>query len=406
MRRLVVASLAFLVALPLCASTNDAGWRADIQFLTTELPKRHKNAFFHVSKAAFESASADLVAAVPSLIDSEVVVRIFQLVAMIGDAHTSVGGVAFATYPFAVYWFDDGLYVTRASREQADLFASRVTAVDGHPVDEVLAAVGTVFAHENDSWLRSVAPSYVVAGAVLHALKITSDPHLATFTFARGDGSTFDRTLQTAGMVDPVEAPLTLARRNAGLNYWAEYLPAQRAVYLRYNRCRNDPAKPFATFLNEFWISVGERPVERLVIDLRDNPGGDSNVLQPLISGIQSMPSLNRADRLFVLINRGTFSSAMLNALDLDTRTNATLAGEPTGGKPNAYGEVTSFGLPSSRLTIFYSTKFFELLPGDDPPSVAPNVTVPVVAGAYFAGVDPVVDLVLPPVVKRRPSRH
>ena len=40
--------------------------------------------------------------------------------------------------------------------------------------------------------------------------------------------------------------------------------------------------------------------------------------------------------------------------------TNAVFVGEETGGKPNHFGEVKSFQLPSSKLPVSYSTKYFK----------------------------------------------
>ncbi len=49
----------------------------------------------------------------------------------------------------------------------------------------------------------------------------------------------------------------------------------------------------------------------------------------------------------------------MLNAIDLKQKAGAVLIGEPTGGKPNHYGEVKRVTLPHSGLTLSYSTKYF-----------------------------------------------
>ena len=39
--------------------------------------------------------------------------------------------------------------------------------------------------------------------------------------------------------------------------------------------------------------------------------------------------------------------------------TEAIFIGEPTGGRPNHFGEVKSFNLPNSGLSVRYSTKYF-----------------------------------------------
>jgi hypothetical protein len=39
---------------------SPAEWRADLHFLATELPRRHANAFFLISRAAFDAEVAAL----------------------------------------------------------------------------------------------------------------------------------------------------------------------------------------------------------------------------------------------------------------------------------------------------------------------------------------------------------
>ena len=69
--------------------------------------------------------------------------------------------------------------------------------------------------------------------------------------------------------------------------------------------------------------------------------------------------------------------------------------GEPTGGKPNTYGEVRTFELPNSKLVVAYSTKYFRLIKSADPPSVIPDQLIETSSADYFAGRDPVLEFVL-----------
>jgi hypothetical protein len=85
----------------------------------------------------------------------------------------------------------------------------------------------------------------------------------------------------------------------------------------------------------------------------------------------------------------------MLNAINFrQLGTNPILMGEPTGGKPNSYGEIKSFPLPNSGLNVWYSTKFFQMAPGD-PPSLSPDILIELTGMDYFAGRDPVLEAVL-----------
>ncbi|HKR66846.1 MAG TPA: hypothetical protein VJZ00_24175 [Thermoanaerobaculia bacterium] len=371
-------------------SLNDAAWIADIDQLVRDLPRLHLNAFGRVSREQFESSAASLKTSVPSLSDDEVLAGVMRLVASVGDAHTTVSGYAFTRYPIRLDWFTDGIFVTQATVEQQDLLGARVTAIDGHAIDDALSLVAAVIPHENDAWLRELAPDMLVRAEVLHGLGMA-----ANFTFILRDGTTVDRHLvpSTGTLVSlPPADSLPLYLRDRASFYWYEYLPREETLYLQYNVCADQPGRPFSSFLQELNAFAATHVIRRFVIDLRHNTGGSSGLLQPLISGLQSNPP----EHLYVLIDRTTFSSAMINAIDLDTKTKTILVGEETGGKPNAYGEVQSFLLANTRLRITYSTKFFTLLPGIDPPSLAPEIRVPLSSREYFEGRDPVLTFVLP----------
>jgi C-terminal processing protease CtpA/Prc len=152
--------------------------------------------------------------------------------------------------------------------------------------------------------------------------------------------------------------------------------------------------KSFGSFSREVLAFADTHPVKRFVIDLRENDGGDSSLAQPLITGIKQRATLNQRGHLFVIVGRGTFSSAILNALDLKNKTQAIFVGEPTGGKPNHYGEFQEFTLPNSRLRVGYSTKYFTYSQ-DDTPFFVPDVPVELSSADYFAGRDPMLDAIL-----------
>jgi C-terminal processing protease CtpA/Prc len=135
--------------------------------------------------------------------------------------------------------------------------------------------------------------------------------------------------------------------------------------------------------VRELWASPR---VERVVVDLRWNGGGDSQVFQPFIREIRKTRF-----KPHVLIGPGTFSSGVLNAWQLRKKTGATLVGEPTGGKPNCYGDVRLLKLPSSGIQVAYSTKYFRLVP-EDTPSLMPDITIEPSFEDYVRGSDPVLD--------------
>jgi hypothetical protein len=74
---------------------------------------------------------------------------------------------------------------------------------------------------------------------------------------------------------------------------------------------------------------------------------------------------------------------------------NAALIGEPTGEKPNGYGEVRTLRLPNSGLRIQYSTEYFHLLKDSDPDALYPDIRTPDTLDDALAGRDAALDAAL-----------
>jgi hypothetical protein len=106
---------------------------------------------------------------------------------------------------------------------------------------------------------------------------------------------------------------------------------------------------------------------------------------------------------VYVAIGRRTFSSAVLNAIELRQgnaipflapSAKATFVGEPSGGSPNHYGDKVSFSLPHSGFRVQCSTKHFTMWKDPAALSLEPDHAIPVTWADWNAGADPVIDFV------------
>src|SRR6187397_1491392 len=109
-------------AVPSPAATRDGRWVQDLDYLSAELARLHANLFFRTSRGDFERAVEDVRHAVPRLSDTEVVIGIMRVAALVGDAHTGVEvHDRFRRLPVEFTRLADGLYVTAAAPEQVNL---------------------------------------------------------------------------------------------------------------------------------------------------------------------------------------------------------------------------------------------------------------------------------------------
>ena len=165
-------------------------------------------------------------------------------------------------------------------------------------------------------------------------------------------------------------------------------------VYLQYNSCYNSESQTFLSFNKELFNEIGSKTIDKFIVDLRYNGGGISSVIRPLVNSIINREEINKKGVLYVCIGRRTFSSAIINSIELKEETFATLVGEPTGGTPNGYGEVNYFELPNSKFQISYSTKYIKLIE-ENVNTLEPDIKVLVNSTDVFAGKDPVLDYIL-----------
>jgi hypothetical protein len=399
-------------------ATRASCWQQDLDFLETNLPQTHISFYKFMSKEKFEQEMADIKKSAPQLSDSEIVLRLVRLTASLGIAHTQIGiptdgPLAFHRYPVWTRWFSDGLGVVAAATEYQDALGARVVRIGTMTPDQLEAKLAPFISHENKIWLHEESPNYMAMPELLQHLKVADADGVVELTLVKAGGKPFTLRISPTdwsgsgkkiiGTADFLHIPSLLYHKNPNAFYWYEYLPDMQTLYIQYRVCENDPKNPFKNFAGNLFALADSNSVQRVVVDLRFNNGGDSRVINPLCDGILSRPALNAKGHFFVLIGPVTFSSGEMAAEGFHnsfsetpgSHFNATLVGEPTGGKPNGYGEVKIFKLPNSKLQVACSTKYFRPIKDGDPPSLQPDVTVTRSWEDYLAGRDPVLEAVL-----------
>jgi len=404
---LAVATPGIPWALAAAGDERTQQWSDDLDALAKCLAEKHVKPFHKIDRAKFEEAVAETRRAIPSLTDREILVRFLKLAALLEDGHTMVGPgggqYTLRQYPLALIWLADGLYVGAVAAEQSDLLGARVVAIGKTPIAEAERQISTLFASENESARKDRTRRWLVNADALAAIGLIDDAENGRWTVVDAKGVQRQVTLAPLGARPPPkivrggESPgqeTIPSRRAQRPRYGHEWLSDGATLYCWYDSCSNLPDRPVAAWAKDLFAAVDEKTPERLVFDLRRNGGGNSLLALPLLAGVIARPAVNQKGRLFVLIGPGTYSSAMMNAHQFRTRTNATLVGQPTGGSPNHFGEVKTLALPHSKWVVQYSTKEFRQT-NDGATTVAPDVTVALTAADFFAGRDSVMDVVL-----------
>jgi len=410
--RLLVVLFITLAITPACpAQSNNSmpasreeKWRQDLKYFATEFPARHADFTKLYAQPHFDNEIAALQKEIPTLSDSEITLRLMKLVASANVGHTAIylPEMKLGFWPAALTfrWYTDGLAVTAAAPVYAEALGTHVLQIGSMTPAELLALVAPFISHENDTWLRELSPSFMRNVQVLKQLGAINKDGQIKLTLAKPGGEKFTLIAGPAGpgmeqvsMFEALHLPAALYRKQPNSYYWYEYLADSRALYIQYNKCALDPKLTFKDFAADLFAFADAHQVDRVIVDLRFNGGGNSEVVSPLLTGLKARPALK--SRVLVLIGPTTFSAAEDLAVELRYDFKATLIGEATGERPNGYGEVRTIQLPNSGLTVQYSTKYFRMIKDSDPSALEPDVRVGRNLEDALAGRDPVLEAAL-----------
>src|SRR5262249_50832600 len=190
-------------------------------------------------------------------------------------------------------------------------------------------------------------------------------------------------------------AALPLWLQNSTDAYWFKYLPEEKLLYVQYNQVQNKAGETVEAFFKRAMAFAEANPIDRFVLDVRLNSGGNNYLNRPIIHGFIRSDKINQPGRLFTIIGRQTFSAAMnfVNAMKLNTQT--LFVGEPTGARPNSYGDNAPVILPNSRIPIRLSTLWWQDMdPRDTREHQAPDLAADLTMADYRAARDPALEVI------------
>ncbi|HLQ36399.1 MAG TPA: S41 family peptidase [Planctomycetota bacterium] len=394
--------------------------RADLEFLRVTIAEVHP--------ATAAAIPADLTAALAKATAALAVphtrAELWQLLQPVllslHDAHSSLAppqsGTALA---LPLVWLADGLHV-RADRGELRA-GDKVLAIGGKDEAALLAALSAVVAAENAHWLKAHGESLLSDLGVLQALGLASAAPVRVRIDR--DGATSEVAVPLAGREPPRHA-----------ERWVRFDldPAHDLAVFTLDSCVVD--QTYRDTLDELFTAVAEKGIGRIAVDLRQNGGGNSQVLDEFLryvdvdgylsfGGEVRMSAAVKAQRgasaafagssasarrrnvrrstpppfhgqLSVLVGKHTFSSGNWFAVVVQDNKLGKVVGEPTGNAPSSFGDILSFTLPQSGLSFTLSyKKWLRPDPRRDPAdTLTPDVLVPVTRQDLRTGSDPVLE--------------
>ena len=393
-------------------------WQEDLRFLQQTVHKDYSFLFKKTTAEQFDKEVALLFEQIPNLEEHQIIVGLAKIVSLFGYGHTAIwlrGGTdhsyGFHKMPYHVYQFSDGVYIQGVHKKYSKAIGARVLKIEDMPIEEALKAIKPTFPAENDQFFKGYGYRYLQIPEILHAQGIMDELKPTITLSLEKNGEVFNQTFEQVDAQSNVsygfvqnnedwldirnqdQTPLWL--KNLDQIYYYEYLPKYKAVYVRQSQIQDDPKISIPDFYKEVFDFVEQNEVEKLILDVRLNGGGNNYKNKPIVTGIIRTEKINQSGKFFVILGRRTFSACQNLVNELDNYTNVVFVGEPTGENINFYGDTRKVELPNSKISARLSFAWWQDKPQwENGDGLAPHIATELSFEDYVNNNDPAIEAI------------
>lgn len=404
---------------------------ADVAYMCKAMENVHPNLYHSITREEFRKVTDNIRASFKdSMTITEAWPYFAKIVGAINEGHTSIsfpdaflnklGADKILLFPIPIKEFDGEHLLVRfdVSDEQLLQPGDKIISINGIPakslVKQLSEGIGGL-----SSWKATQVARQIITFMAAYNI---SPPYTITYLRNNEIKKTTITPLVLSKLRERIaEKRKVLDAEPVTASYWFKKLDNEIG-YINFISMRD--REKFKFFLDSVFTDIGKNPIKGLIVDVRQNGGGNSSLGNDLLhyitdkpfrmsggvkwkisqeykdyytsldSSQQFMGSVNSATyftkvngefleypasqpettgenplrykgKVCFLIGPNTFSSAnmLINAVT-DYRL-AISIGEATGESPNDYGELISLKLPNTGISFFTSTKQFIRANGD-----------------------------------------
>jgi Peptidase family S41 len=395
----------------------------DIDYFVKTLEEVHPNLYDRVSRKEFADSVENMKRRIPgSVAENDLFMSISRLGSIVQDGHTGNGYSYFMRrgnlllrriFPYKIRVENDRIYVTGNYSYKDDIpTESEILRINGMTAAEFINQVSTMLSYETIAYRNTL-----IANPMFIAIWNDFKDYVVEFRPPESDEL---QTIRTSG---GMYARIQFIRSLTAMRQPYEFrVLADSIGYIGFYQFTD--LERFKSFLKKTFETVKRRRISHLIVDIRENGGGNSSLGDEMMQYISGKP-FRMFDRVLVkvskevlpwisewkdstkreagsvyeipelpltplrqnplrfsgdcilLTGRNTFSSAADFASAFRCFDVGLIVGAETGGITVCYGDVYGFTLPHTKFGFGVSWKKFTNACGiDDRKGVIPDRTV------------------------------
>ena len=314
-----------------------------------------------------------------------------KMVSLLQDAHSQVMPLQLyipkpAYLPIQTHVFEDGLFITNANDK--DLIGGRIVSINGQSIESIYSKILPLIGADNEWAAKFHSALYIANMDVLKGLDIASSTEKATIQIMLS-GELISCELRSVPAIKwavwslaPTNEirPVGWSIRNTKNKVEVKN---DTLIWMTFNKTNSE--ENLTNIGNQIHNQTFGEDINHVVIDMRNNTGGDNSAYNNLI---KRLADTNLS--ITLLTSRKTYSAAInfISELQL-TGKPFKIIGEPTGAGHNHSGDAQSIFLPNSGMMINISTKAWNFIPERTENTIPPDIMIHYNSLDYFNNNDP-----------------
>ncbi|MFZ5353260.1 MAG: S41 family peptidase [Bacillota bacterium] len=327
--------------------------------------------------------------------------KVQDILCSLKDAHTSTAIYSplkgERTLNVSYAWLYDGLYVTKdiATLMKGD----KVLAIGGKSVEALFDELSRIIPHENDIWVRGAGESMLNREYIIKHIGLINEDSKIDFEVLRNGSK-----INVSAKFDDLKGNLISYFPEFKKDFTYDILKEDSIGLFTLNTCKYN--NKYKAFVKKFFTEVRDKKIQNIIVDLRNNSGGNSQVTDEFLTyfPIKQYKSFGGYMRLsheaneqrsyefkisedskknkyefpgsinvnelkdekllfngdlYIINSKYTFSSANWFGVIVKDNKLGTIVGEPTGNSPSSYGDILRFELKNSKIDFRVSHKCF-----------------------------------------------
>lgn len=348
-------------------------WIEDLDAYQIGLEDKHIDLFNKIDKVEFIAELNKIKETLTEKSDLETTLELMRLTRRIGDGHTAIStrNLDYQSYPIEVRNFGGDWRIVKVAIEYNDLLGMKLESIDGVSINLISKKVGEVaqFVENQHSQIIRTGEN-LTSAEILYGLKITTEKNQANFTFSDDKDKMLNIRLkaiskqaqENESIFSRLEIAVPEIQKPGNPTYdyfWYAPIEGTNGLYIHFE---GYPKFEEMMKLSEEIVAYSyQNNINQLVIDLRNNGGGDLYIGLVLANALNLADPVDWKSGVYVLCDNVTFSAATSNVALFRELLNAKIIGEPTGSNPSGYQDMDTFQLPNSKLVVCYSKRFFQI---------------------------------------------